>query len=360
MPYDWEGNIIPSKADNSSDIIGFGDVGGIGQLIYHTFRFPNYEYVKASDGHQCLKPIGMADIDRTDGYSGKQLFEALYNLGLHINDFECDIPFDEQIIEFCETVCHPYYIDVLYAEMTQPTFDYSHDSPILENDAMFSISDFMHDLGYFFNAAQFYFAFKDVCSGDAEKAFNLAQEGRFFEGYPFFEKYKQEDYSREDVAERTEYITSEELVAEMKAEWDKKSNKSQKDITWFAVEPADYDEEIQDTLIDIIPDFRMRLKRNPKNNQVVFAADVNSVFDIAWYTLARMITDFGPLEDGGRVRDLTEGTLITCPHCGEAFIRRNNRQQYCMKKECQKAHNALRQRRYRENQKIKKAQNKQK
>ena len=73
-----------------------------------------------------------------------------------------------------------------------------------------------------------------------------------------------------------------------------------------------------------------------------------------------MITDFGPLEDGGRERDLSDGTLVTCPNCGEAFIRRNNRQQYCMKEECQKAHNALRQRRYRESQKIKKAQNKQK
>ena len=77
-------------------------------------------------------------------------------------------------------------------------------------------------------------------------------------------------------------------------------------------------------MIDIIPDFRIRLKRNPKNNQVVFATDVNSVFDIAWYTLARMITDFGPLEADGRERDLSNGTLVTCPCCGEALSEGTN------------------------------------
>lgn len=356
MAYDWEGNQIPSKADNRSDIIGFGDVGGIGQLIYHTFRFPEYEYEEAPDGVWCMKPVGMADLDRTSGYSGKQIFEALYNLGLHINDFSSAKPFDRQIIDFCKTVCHPYYIDELYSTMTQTAFDYTREGQMLEKDAMFSVSDFMRDLGNFYTAAQFYFAFKDVCSGDGEKAFRLAQEGKFFEGLPFFEKYKHEENFREYVTNYDENITPRELLAEMVADAEERNRKSREDITWFAAEPADYDEEILNTLIDIMPDFHMRLKRDPKNNQVVFAADVNSVFDIAWYTLARMITDFGPLEEGGRKRDLSDGTLVTCPCCGEAFIRRNNRQQYCMKEKCQKANNALRQRRYRESQKIKKAQ----
>lgn len=360
MPYDGEGRLIPSKADNSSDIIGFGDVGGIGQLIYHTFRFPEYEYEEAHDGYWCLKPIGMAELDKENGLPGKKIFEELYNLGLHINDFSSKKPFDQQIIDFCKRVSHPYFIDDLYATMTHPTFDYTREGQMLENDAMFSVSEFMRDLGSFYNAAQFYFAFKDVCSGDGEKAFNLAQEGKFFEGLPFFEKYKHEENFREYVTEYDEHLTPQELFAEMLAEAEKEGRKPREDVSWFAVEPADYDEEILNTLIDIIPTFQMRLKRNPKNNQVKLACDVHSVFDIAWYTLAMMITDFGPLEDGGRERDLSDGTLVTCPNCGEAFIRRNNRQQYCMKEECQKAHNALRQRRYRESQKIKKAQNKQK
>lgn len=58
---------------------------------------------------------------------------------------------------------------------------------------------------------------------------------------------------------------------------------------WFAREPFDYYEELQDQLMEMIPDSHMRLKVNPRNNQVIFAADGHSIFDICWDTLARMI-----------------------------------------------------------------------
>ena len=102
----------------------------------------------------------------------------------------------------------------------------------------------------------------------------------------------------------------------------------------------------------MIPNFRMRLKINPRNNQVIFAAVVHSFFDIAWHTLVRMIVDLDPPEEGGKTRELKEGILITCLHYGEAFIRDNNRQLYCKNDECQKAHNAARQRKYRVNRKL--------
>ncbi len=51
MPYDGIGNYIESKADNTSDVIGFGDVGGIGQLIYHTFRFKIMSFRKVPANH---------------------------------------------------------------------------------------------------------------------------------------------------------------------------------------------------------------------------------------------------------------------------------------------------------------------
>lgn len=352
MPHDWAGNPIPSKADNTTDIIGFGDVGGIGQIIYHTFRFKEYEYEEARDGYWCLRPLGEPEIDKSNGPSGKELFAALYNHARNINDFSIKKPFDEQVKDFCMSVAHPYYIDSLYSTMTDEQFVFAQDGEMLQKDAMFSVSDFMRDLGEFYNAAQFYFALKDVCSGDGEKAFALAQEGKLFEGLPFFEKYKHEEHFREYVL-RSERISSDELIAEMEADRKAASKKPREEITWFAREPYDYFDELQAALLDIIPDFSMRLKINPKNKQVVFAADVHSVFDIAWYTLARMITDFGPIEEGEDEKDLSEGTLVTCSNCGEAFIRRNNRQQYCLKDECQKAHNAMRQKRYRDNKRLK-------
>ena len=39
MPYDAYGNEIPSKADKRTGFLSFGDIGGVGQLVYHNFRF---------------------------------------------------------------------------------------------------------------------------------------------------------------------------------------------------------------------------------------------------------------------------------------------------------------------------------
>ena len=84
------------------------------------------------------------------------------------------------------------------------------------------------------------------------------------------------------------------------------------------VSAFDYYEELRNQLMDMIQHFHTRLKVNSKNNQVVFASDIHSVFDICWYTLARIIIDFGPPEEGGRTRELSEDALITYLHCAEA------------------------------------------
>ena len=49
----------------------------------------------------------------------------------------------------------------------------------------------------------------------------------------------------------------------------------------------DYYEQLQETLVDMIPDFRIRLKVDPRTREMVFEADVHSVFDICWFTLAK-------------------------------------------------------------------------
>lgn len=43
MPFNWNGDYIPSKADKTTDILGSKEIGGIGQLIYHPFRFASYD-----------------------------------------------------------------------------------------------------------------------------------------------------------------------------------------------------------------------------------------------------------------------------------------------------------------------------
>ncbi len=345
MPYNGMGNYIESKADNTSDVIGFGDVGGIGQLIYHTFRFMDYEYEIAAGETMCLKPIvykGMEpDLDKANGLTGKELFRELYNLGKKINDFSEENPFDELIIEFCKEVAHPYDIDSLYSMVANQEMTAADDGFMIEREGMFGVTDFMHDLKNLYTAAQFYFALKAECAGYSEYAFNLTMEGKFFDGLPFFEKYKQ-NIGVEELEIDTKANFKDDLLKEMRAECKKVAKQTTEETTSFARQPFDYFDKLRGQLMDIIPDFRMRLKVNPRNNAVIFAADVHSVFDIAWYTLARMIVDFGPPEDAEQSKKEYEGTLTTCPICGKAFIRKNNRHTYCDNVECKRAYAAQR------------------
>ena len=50
----------------------------------------------------------------------------------------------------------------------------------------------------------------------------------------------------------------------------------------FATTPYDDYDELRNALIDIIPEFTMKLKVDSRTNRLEFSTDINSVFDIAW------------------------------------------------------------------------------
>lgn len=77
----------------------------------------------------------------------------------------------------------------------------------------------------------------------------------------------------------------------------------------------------------------IRVRRDPKTQRTVFAAEVESVFDIAWLTLARKIADDVTPEEKGKSRG-TNGRIKVCPFCGAAFVQNSNRQITCGKLEC--------------------------
>ena len=69
---------------------------------------------------------------------------------------------------------------------------------------------------------------------------------------------------------------------------------------------------------------------------MVFAADVHSVFDICWFTLAKKLSeDVTPEEKGtsADVKPAHQGMVMSCPFCGEAYIRTANRAVTCGKLE---------------------------
>lgn len=103
----------------------------------------------------------------------------------------------------------------------------------------------------------------------------------------------------------------------------------------------------------------MRLKVNPVTQNVVFAADIQSVFDIAWYVPARALVDFGVPEDHAVIhgkekkaqRASNRQVMCTCLICGKAFAREGNRRLICGDPECKRKYDADRQRQYRKNRK---------
>ena len=121
----------PSKADNAADVIAMTDIGGIGTLIYHTFRFKDYEYDYLPDDTLVLKPLVYKgyepDIDIENNLNGSDLFVELYNLAERINDFSEEKSFDELIVEFCRTVAHPYDIDTVYLALTEDELNVERD-----------------------------------------------------------------------------------------------------------------------------------------------------------------------------------------------------------------------------------------
>ena len=91
----------------------------------------------------------------------------------------------------------------------------------------------------------------------------------------------------------------------------------------------------------MIPDSRLRLKVNHKSNRVVLAADIHSVFDIAWYTLAKKVCeDAQPQikQDLEQLDILEKPVLRLCPICGQAFVckGKGSRRKYCGSQECNK------------------------
>ena len=92
-------------------------------------------------------------------------------------------------------------------------------------------------------------------------------------------------------------------------------------------------------VLDMFPDIRWRLKENSKTGKVEMGAEVNSVFDIAWYSFARMVADVAPPIDDDLNYMYSQGSVLTCMACGRYFVRHSSRQRYCNDPDCQAKRN---------------------
>ena len=85
---------------------------------------------------------------------------------------------------------------------------------------------------------------------------------------------------------------------------------------------------------------------NIQNSKAVFNANINSVFDICWYTLSRFIaTNSGSLDLDLSIdtEDFRLSHIGVCRSCGRYMEMKSNRQHYCNKTDCQKDRNRRKQ-----------------
>lgn len=240
---------------------------------------------------------------------------------------------------------HPYGIDELYKRLNEADFDISgFDAELIERDGTFSVTDFMKELGDLYAAVRFYIALNAVAIGEDEEAFEMAHEGRHFATLPYLERYLHREPLQPDIDVSS---AGGDLLKEMQLYREYLGQHPEEEKAGQYKEPYDDFDSLRERLIECIPDFRLRLKLDPKSEQVVFAADVSSVFDIAWYTFARLLTEDPSLECLGSDDKRHGGIMICCHHCGQFFYRKAKHQQYCDRPECQKARNAKNQRVFR-------------
>ena len=208
----------------------------------------------------------------------------------------------------------------------------------------------MRDLEKFYQAMRMHFAFEQMCIDNDEPALTLHEDGRYFEGLPFFEQCK---YDPEEDPQVDYSSAGGDLLKEMQVAIEVTKDRAY--YNDFARVPFDYYEDLQEKIADMIPDFRIRLKVDPRTRKMVFAADVHSVFDICWFTFAKKLAEDptpDELSHKPEPKAANKELVMSCPFCGEAYVRPANRAICCGKPECTRARKRMNKRNSRKKQRI--------
>ena len=293
----------------SVDHLGFTEIGGVGEMIYRAVRFPEY-ISEVCNGQQMIKPLFTASIapkaGTDDSLTGQELLTSLCNLYSNLNNKNGTEPIADTVLNWCKHNIHPYNVEVLceLLESEQHAVITLYD--IIEQDSTFYIDDFICDLSNLGRAFELYYALRRLkYNHEADHAIQLYYEGRLCDGLPFLERYRAFSESEEDFSQKV---------------------------------LADYN-ILMEKLLDLFPDFRMKLKVDKKTHKIMFGANIQSIFDIAWYTFARLTADVAPPMDNDLDYMFAQGSILTCMCCGEYFLRRSSRQLYCDNPNCQAERN---------------------
>jgi len=350
MGYYRENFDFEYEIDRATDILGFGEIGGVGQLGYKVTQFAQYDWDYMNDDLVAYPVINDTESDYKSysDISGGMLLSSLCNLARIIDNPETKQEPFELIIRWCKKFIHPYFVDDVNTLVRDPNFTPTEIAMVLKKEATFSISKFMEDLNRIYFASRFYAAIDAACMGQEELILDICKAGRYFDPVPYFEKYRYIPVEQPDA----DYSSAGgDLLQEMMIDAKMQGQPLDNDIVRTPYD--DYD-ELRAKLVDLIPSFQMRPKLHAKSNRYIFSADVHSIFDICWYTFARMVVDDAPPEKKTANKEYT-GVVAVCINCGRYFYRKRGNQMYCRRKECQSARKAKNQKDKRARDRLEKA-----
>ncbi len=288
--------------------LSFVEIGGVGEMVYRAVRFPEYIPDYDDDG-EIIKPLftgGHAPVSGTDySLTGQDLLVSLCNLYVKLNNPDSTESISDAVWDWCRNNIHPYDIDSLCEILESEKNAHITFRDIIEKDATFSTKRFIKDLCDLGTVFELYYILDNLkYEGNVKNARNLYYEGRLRDSLAFLERY----------------------------------SKYEDDKDYRARVLEDYYDLIFN-VIDMFPDFRMRLKLDKKTGKVMFGADVQSVFDICWYTFSRIVADVAPPVDEDLDYFESQGSILSCLACGKYFVRRSSRQLYCDSWDCQAERN---------------------
>lgn len=300
-----------------TDFYTFTEIGGVGEMVYKAVRFPEYvpEYNHAIKDTE-IKPLFSFSVRPTSGtdYSitGQDLLASLCNLYKRMNAPDSVESATDLVWIWCRNNIHPYNIDSLCEELESEDFRNAYFFDFLQQQSIFGVGDFISDLCKLGKAFEYYdVLYKVRYNHNVSAGRKLYYEGKICDSLPFLEKYRR-------FTDDTEYL--------------KHFN-------------TNYDELVFN-LFEMFPDFKLRLKQNSKTHKAEMCAEIHSVFDIAWYTFARMVADVAPPADADLNYMYSQGSVLTCMCCGEYFVRHSSRQRYCDNPDCKAERNNRKARAY--------------
>lgn len=355
MAYIKKKKITFPKANNQH--LGLVDIGGVGEIVYKVVKFKDYDYddqanivdkgIKGKIIYP-LDPYEAPNLDTDLGLTGKKLIVSLCNLAEEINfkEYHNDVEVASLVMNWCKEYFHPYNIESLYEKYRELERGENDRKYYQEwTDGVFNLNTFIDDLAQLYSVFTYIYAFLECLNGNPEFALNYDKSGHYFHTVPWFADYM----ARIDVEKYDIDPSWDDIIRAIKDSEHSKMHLNTKEEFRKAVvaDKANIYKKIE----NMIPEIKIRLNYDIDRKKCELVANVESIFDICYYSIARLLAANAPSEDPNTdkysVYDLGESVSF-CEVCGRMYIKSGNNQKCCGDEACIRTINRKRQARHRQ------------